>query len=265
MTLEPNSRSLRQPLALRLALMVLASVTLSHAAANFNAPNPSNAVNLPSYIDFGDNNCPTGGGVSGVTTNGGLGLTLAGSATLQGFGAQSSCNFTMYWQGIGSGAFVGSTATAAANIIFSVPFDVTVTNCSISVFINGISEATYTCTPSQQQLPPNAPTPQMRTLTLRPNGPAAQTTYTLSAQNFPVPPLLSSYSIRLAVTAHWNDTATTIFSVNVPGNTSIDILSQAGTVSVPALSPLALLMTGIMLLSLAGFGILRRESVNPLR
>jgi hypothetical protein len=46
----------------------------------------------------------------------------------------------------------------------------------------------------------------------------------------------------------------------VPSASSIDILAQVS--AVPALSPLALCMTAILLLCLAGFGFLRRRSTG---
>ncbi len=223
--------------SLQVALVVFTASAGVHAAT-FNSPNPSNASSLPTYIDFDDNNCPSNGSLTGSATNGGSGLTLSGSGTLQGFGNIGYiCYMTMYWQGTGSGSL--TSATIAPNFTLTVPADVT-TTCTLTVFINGVQEAQYNCNLAS------------------PGG-----TFSLAAQNLPVPATLSTYSVRLAITASWTDLGTTTFSVNIPSATSIDIASVGGTppTTTPAPSSLILGVSGILLVSLLGFGLGRRRAV----
>ena len=79
----------------------------------------------------------------------------------------------------------------------------------------------------------------------------------LTGQTVPVPSSLTSWQVNLIVNATWDDTTNNFpFVVTVLPDSSIDILAQIGAVG--ALSALAFGMTAILLLSLAGMGILRR-------
>jgi hypothetical protein len=217
---------------------LIAFAVASAHAATFNAPNPGTGPS-PSYVDYDDDNCannPSTSSAVGSVTNGGLGLTLSGNAAITGFGLNGGrCTLTMYWQGTGSGVFAGTT-TITPNFTLTVPADVTIT-CTLTVFISGTQEAQYNCAEAS------------------PGG-----TFSLSPQTLPVPGTLSTYSVQLAIVATWTDTARTIFSVNVPSGASIDLLTgTAAPSATPAPSSLALSVTGILLLTLVGFGFLRRR------
>jgi hypothetical protein len=160
------------PLAARIALVGLAvSVPAPAEVVSFNPPSTS--------FDTHDDNCnysnySGGGSMTGAVTNGGLGVTLSGNDSFQGYSVSGVCHLTMSWQGTGSGAFPG-TAKVAANFILTVPADVTIT-CSLTVFINGIQEAQFDCGKAS------------------PGG-----TFSLPAQVFPVPATLSSYLVQLYI------------------------------------------------------------------
>jgi hypothetical protein len=243
-------------LALRMAPMALIAVAAAYATPSFNGPNSTSAQTNPSYLDFDDNNCPSSGNLSGAATNGGLGVTFSGNASITGFGASAQCVIGMVWVGGGSGTFNGTTATVASNFTITAPADVVVNSWTLTVFINGSQVSTYGCTAS---LPPGFRALALRSNTGQPT--SCSGNYPTSPQSFTVPASLSSYKVQLYVYATWTDTGTTTLTVSVPGSTSIDILAQ-GASAVPALSPLAFIMTGILLLSLAGFGILRRTSTG---
>ncbi|HYL35853.1 MAG TPA: hypothetical protein VEV17_08085 [Bryobacteraceae bacterium] len=214
----------------RIALMVLAVAALAQAVT-FNPPTPS--------IDTHDGNCTFGGSLAGAATNGGAGVTLSGNGSMQGFGLNGGvCRITLNWPGTGSGAFPGATATVTSIFTLNVPADVSVSTCLLTVFINGIQETQINC----------------------PTGSGGA--FGLAPQSFPVPASLNSYLVQLDIVAQWSDTVHTVFSVSVPGPTSIDILAQAGLPSGPAPPTLVLTLTGILLLSLVGFGILRRQSAG---
>jgi hypothetical protein len=145
-TVRLKSLPARRSPALRMALLTLFAVGAAQAAVTFNAPNSANAQTLPSYIDFDDNNCPSNpiANPTGTVTNGGQGLSLSGSGSIQGYGELASCYMTMYWQGTGSGTF-GSTATITPSFTVTIPSDVTIT-CTVTVYINGTQQAQYNCT-----------------------------------------------------------------------------------------------------------------------
>ena len=105
----------------------------------------------------------------------------------------------------------------------------------LTVFINGMQEAQFNCGESS------------------PGG-----TFSLPAQTFPVPATLSSYLVQLYIVATWSPTAMAPYStvsVNVPPDSSIDILTQGGVPGTPAPPTLVLTLIGILFLSLIAFGI----------
>lgn len=211
------------------ALIALATA-VGAQAATFNAP-------APASIDFDDNNCPSAGSLTGVVTNGGAGLSLSGSATVQGYTVSATCYMSMTWSGTGSGSFTGTT-TVTPNFTLVIPADVEIT-CTLTIFINGIQEAQYNC---YEDVPGG--------------------TYSLSPQTIPVPATLSTYSVQLVIQPHWTDTGTTTFSVTVAPDTSIDIMTTTSAPTTPAPSSLILTLTGILLVGLVGFGYLRRQSAG---
>jgi hypothetical protein len=233
----------RNSLALRVILLALFALTQADAA--FNAPYPFGQGPSPttSYVDTDDNNCANGtANLGGVVTNGGLGLSLTGAASLNnsnGLGGYS-CILNFVWQGTASGT-VGSTATISSN------FNFTLTNvisfaCTLTVFANGNQVAQFNCVP--------------------PSG----SSFIQTTQNFTVPANWTSYMVVLATSAQLTQGALSTFGVTVPSNTSIDIGTVSGSpaptpTGVPALSPAALGITGMLLL-LVGYATLRRAKAG---
>src|ERR1017187_6702302 len=219
-------------LALRVAPIALVAVAVAHATPSFNAPSSTR-------FDTDDENCNHGGALSGAVTHGGLGVTLSGNATLTGYGEASPCFIGMIWQGTGSGAFSGTTATIGSNLTITAPSDVVINSWTLTVYIDGSQVTTYGCTTSCSGTFPTLP------------------------HSFTVPTTLSTWEVDLYVNASWTDTGETTLTVSVPSSSSIDLLaSGAPAPTVPALTPLALIMTAILLLGLVGFGILRRTSTG---
>jgi hypothetical protein len=115
--------------------------------------------------------------------------------------------------------------------------------CTLEVFINGTLIERSNCTNTGQ------------------GG-----TYSPGPQTFPAPPTLSTYSVNLFIDGHWSDDGGIVGGtviVNVPNGTSIDLLSGPPSgVAAPTLSPFALFTTLILLVGLAGLGMLRRDSTR---
>lgn len=222
------------------ALMIFGAVSAAAVPASFgfNAPTGSPS----SYIDFDDNNCPSSTLIApgGNVTNGGSGLSLYGQGSIQGYGEMASCYMAFYWTGTGQGLFPGTTATVTPDVTFSVPADVTISSCTLTVSINGTQEKQITCSIGSGGV------------------------FSLPAQSFPVPTTLSTYQVVLAINAQWTDTQRTILTVNVPGETSIDLLAQAALPGTPAPSTLILTMLGIVLLAMIGFAMTRRKAAGSL-
>jgi hypothetical protein len=210
-------------LVLRVALTALFAVALAHAAPSFNAPNYTN-------VDYDDDNCNTSPGtLSGAVTNGGLGVSLYGSGSMSANWTYN-CEMTLIWQGTGSGAFYGTTATVSSNFTMTVPSDVTVSSCTLTVYVNATQEGQFSCgTGNGNQV--------------------------LSAQTFTVPASLSTYEVKLDIIAYWTDAAGSTLTVSVSPATSIDLLALAApaTPTVPTLSTAALGALGLLL---AGAGAL---------
>jgi hypothetical protein len=249
-------------LALRAVPLAFLAVTAAHAfpannALTFNAPNYTNI----------SNSCSGGssGSLAGRSTNAGLGLQLSGSGSVSSnAGGGAPCTLTYTWSGTGSGLFGGTTGNIYSQV--SPGFTITpgahvfVVGWNLSVLINGSPAGQFSCTTTIAN-------PYM---TLR-RGPAPRvggTNCALPASpsgTFTVPSSLSTWQVVLDVAATWNygDGAESL-TVNVPDAGSIDLLAQAYVAppNVPALTPLAFGMTAILLLSLAGFGILRRGSTG---
>jgi len=255
--LNTNARRLVLRAAL-VASMAMAAHAVTSNALVFNAPGSTSVSDNCSGSDT--INTP----LTGATANGGPGLTLSGDATLSVFpSAGTQCTLTMTWSGTGSGTFGGTTGT-----IFSktspgftiVPgTEVFVTGWNLTVFINGNSAGQVNCAttiPNPYLLDVRAPKPRNQAL-----GGVDCSQAASPAGTFAVPSTLSTWRVVLAVTAAWyfTDFAQPL-EVTVPPGGSIDLSATPGASIVPALTPLAFGMTAILLLSLAGLGILRRES-----
>jgi hypothetical protein len=217
-----------------IALIMLVAGALAQAAV-FGTPTAS--------FNTYDSNCnyanySGGGSITGSVTNGGSGVTLSGNDSFQGYSQNGVCYLGLNWQGTGSGGFSGTT-TVTPNFTLTVPADVTIT-CSLTVTVNGTQEAQFNCGESS------------------PGG-----TYSLAAQNLPVPATLSSYAVQLLIVATWSPNAVAPYStvsVNVQPHSSIDILSPGGgAAATPAPPALMLAVIGIVFLSLIAFGIQRRK------
>jgi hypothetical protein len=238
-------------LALRVAPLALMAVAAAHAG---NSTLSFNALSSGTVSD----SCSGGSAVitalAGAPTSGGLGLTLSGAARLPGPAASGvPCSLTMSWNGNGSGLFPGTSATLGSTFTVAAPYDVAINSCTVTVYLNGVQAAQFnpSCT--------SAATPTFRG-GFAPRISNRQIPVSLTGQTFSVPSSLSSWQVNLVVTGTWIDSNAYPFSVTVPSASSIDILAQVS--AVPALSPLALCTTVILLLCLAGFGILHRRSAG---
>jgi hypothetical protein len=259
-----NRNALR--IALRAVPLAFVAVTAPHAIAVqnpnaliFNAPNSTSIANSCSG--------GTSGSLGGTSTNAGLGLQLYGSGSVSyNASGNAPCTLTYTWSGAGSGLFGGATGNVYEQV--SPGFTITpgahvfVTGWNLSVFINGSSAGQFSCTtslynPFQLSLRGLAPRGSGGTDCALPANPSG---------TFAVPASLSTWRVVLAVTATWNfGDGAELLTVNVPAAGSIDLLAQQGSPvvpNVPALTPLAFGMTAILLLSLAGVGILRRKSAG---
>jgi len=234
-------------IALRAAPLALFAVGVAHAL-------PANSVvwGTPTSSTVSSGCGASGSNMGGITDTNGLRLRLYGLATGNSVGG-SPCTMTMSWVGTGSGPFYGNTGTLNANFSIAETGFATVSGWVLTVTINGNALPTYTCTAS-------APPPLYRGFAPRGGGTTCLGSTTLTGQTFPVSGSLSTWRVDLAVTANYSDGGTV--TVNVPGLTSIDLLAQTPAINVPALSPAAFIMTGILLFSLAGFGLLRRTSAD---
>ena len=238
-------------LVLRVGPLALMAVTAAHAG---NSTLSFNALTTGTVSDSCSGGSAVVTALAGGPTNGGLGLTLSGAASLPGPAASSvPCSLTMSWTGNGSGLFPGTTATVGSTFTIAAPYDVAINSCTVTVYLNGVQAGQFnpSCT--------SAAAPTFRG-GFAPRITNRQIPVSLTGQAFSVPSSLSSWQVNLVVTGTWIDTNPFPFSVTVPSATSIDILAQVS--AVPALSPLALGMTAILLLCLAGFGILRRRSAG---
>lgn len=248
-------------LALRAAPLALMAVAAAHAGSSgltFNGPSSTSVSDSCS----GSDSIQTP--LAGASASGGLGLTLSGSASVSYWaGLGAPCTLTMTWSGTGSGAFGGTVGTifskTSPGFTIAPGAHVFVTGWNLSVIIDGNSAGQASCTttiPDPFEQPGfRAPAPrypgQGGTDCSQPASPGG---------TFAVPSTLSTWQVILQVSATWNnnDFAESL-GVSVPPGGSIDLLAQ-GVTLVPALTPLAFGMTAILLLSLAGFGILRRHS-----
>lgn len=252
-----NKNALRMALrAVPLALMAVAA----HAASNtliFSAPNSTSVSDNCSGV----NSITTP--LAGASVNGGLGLSLSGDATVSADVAVGTpCTLTMTWSGIGSGLFGGTTGSVfsrtSPGFTITPGTDVFVTGWNLSVLINGNAAGQVSCTTtiSNPYAPGfRAPAPRNNVGGINCSLPASP------SGTFAVPSTLSTWQVILQVSAIWDygDGPVTL-EVTVPPALSIDLLAAQGSPSVPALTPLVFCMTAILLLSLAGFGILRRNS-----
>jgi hypothetical protein len=248
-----QARSLLTRNALRVAPLALVVVGVAYAT-------PSNTLTFfAPYLTSTDDNCGglDGGLLSGTPTNGGLGLSLYGTGTMSYSGSGASCTMTLSWTGTGSGLFGGTTGTVSS--LIQPGFTITPQNGSIwvngwnlSVSINGNPASQIASCSSN-------PPPTLRKFTPQ-VGFSSCSGGSSPSGSFTVPSSLSTWRVVLAVAATWYNSSTATLTVNVSTAGSIDLLAQQGTPAVPALTPLAFITTAMLLLSLAGFGILRRNS-----
>ncbi len=255
-------------IALRAVPLAFLAAAAAHAVPNpnaliFNAPNGTNITN----------SC--GGGTSAVTTplggastNNGLGLSLWGDATISpNVSYGTPCTMTMTWSGTGSGLFGGTTGSlysrSTPGFTVSTPNGfIYVSGWNLSVSINGNTPTQLSCTSTVV----NQFLDTVRAL--RPRGTLGGvdcSVGTIPSGTFAVPTSLSTWQVILAVTGVWYyGEGPQPMEVSVSSNGSIDLLATQGSpvTTVPALAPLAFAMTSILLLCLAGFGILRRNSTG---
>ena len=196
-------------MALRAIPLALMAVAVAHAGragsqASFSAPGTTSITG-----------CTDGatGSLAGSPTNGGLGLTLSGSASYGSFG-ETACDLTMVWSGNGSGPFYGSTGTLNSDFTITATPGIFVTGWNLIVKINGTQRGAYSCTaPDERDL--------SRRLAPRITAAACTGPTTLTGQTFNLPATLSNWEGDLQVTAVYGDGGT--LTVNVPGATSIDL------------------------------------------
>ena len=251
-----NGNALR--MALRAAPLALLAVAAAHANSSFNAPT-FGGVALPNCS--GATSAGTAPSFGGTPTNGGLGLNLYGSASMTGPTGPGTCTLTMTWQGTGSGSFYGSTGALNSSFTITPPGDAAVNSYNLTVLINGTQEYTNTCG--------TIPEVQQGNEDLRGLAPRGSTLcsgpISILGQTFSVPSgSLSTwtYEVDLTVIATWSDDGQGVLWTYVPSNSTITLLAQSPPTNVPALTPMAFIMTAMLLLCLAGAGLLRRTSAG---
>lgn len=134
-------------LALRAVPLAMIAVAVAHANPSFGVPN-SMGVGTPTCLSGGGAaaNAGTNPSFGSLSTDANLGISLFGSASLQGPSFSDTCTFTLQWKGGGSGTLYGSTGSLNSGIsITNVPDDITVNSYTITVFINGTQEGVYHC------------------------------------------------------------------------------------------------------------------------
>jgi hypothetical protein len=142
----------------------------------------------------------------------------------------------MVWKGTGSGTLIGNTGSMGANFTITTPANVTTSEWSINVFINGTRATARVCIPLT--LPGG--------LTSGCGGPISVETL-----SFTSPDSLSSYEVDFTVYATWNDASNSTGTISLPGSSSIDLAASFGPASVPALSSEGLFLTALMLAAAA--------------
>lgn len=224
-------------LALRAIPMALVAVAAAHATPTFNAPTSTSIS--------GCSGGTTGGSLTGAAANGGAEMSLSGSASVS-VPSSGYCNLLMVWKGTASGAF--ASASYSSRFVITPPSNVTVTAYSLTILINGVAQTTVTCS---SQLEETALKPVSK---LKPNGAVligCGGTITVPLTNLSASGALSTYEADLSVTGYWYTSNQSTLNVNVPAGATIDIFAT-GPVAVPALSPLTLTGTAL-LLALAAF------------
>jgi hypothetical protein len=235
----PRKWSFASTLAMAAFTAFAPTASASERAFGFGSPT---AGSPNTYIDFDDDNCTT---ATTIAPNGfetvNEGVVLYGAGSIQGFGSAATCSMTFNWTGTMAGALpVGgqpTTATVTPEFTITVPADVNFT-CTLTVYINGAQESQIGCSSLNSGV------------------------FTLPAQTFPLPGGASSYRVVLVTSATWTDTQTTTFSVNVPGETSIDLNLGPSTPTTPAPPALMLTISGLVLLGLMWLVFLRRKTAN---
>jgi hypothetical protein len=221
--------------------MALVAVAVAHANPTFNAPN-NTSISLGNSCAGG----ATSGSLGGSVTNGGLGITLSGNASLTYNIAPGTCTLLMVWKGTGSGAFNGTTASIGSNFTITPPSNVTIYSYNLAILINGVQERQFTCSVELGQ-PLNANRRAASKVVF--GGNSCSGPISVPTQSFSVPGNLNSYEVDLSVNGAWNDANHTTMTVSVPSSTSIDLLAP-GTptpVAAPALSSSALAATALLL------------------
>jgi len=227
--------------AIPVALMVVAA---AHADPSFSAPNSTN-------INNGCSGGAVSGSLAGSPTNGGLGLTLSGSAT-QAI-ANNNCGVTLQWKGNGSGSFVGATENIASTFTITPPSDGSVRSWTLTVLVNGTQQAQFSCTALVTA--PNihvAPRPTL-------GNTSCTGTQTVPSSAFNVPASLSNWEVDLAVNFFYGPSGNAA-TVSVPSAASIDLLAAGSAAApVPALTPVSLAATSVLLLALAVYAMFGRK------
>ena len=225
--------------ALRAAAMAMVTVAAVQATPTFSFNAPSS-----NSISTACSGGATSGSLAGAVTNGGLGITLSGNANLTHSDFAGNCNYLLKWAGTGAGAFNGSTANLSSNFTLTAPNNAFITGYTLTVLVNGVQQKQVNCA----QAPTQPSIAKLRANFVNQNcsGPV-----TIPTQTFPVPATLSSYEVDLSINATWTDPTGSSVTVSVPSNSSIDITAQGAPASAPALSPVGLIATAIMLAGLA--------------
>jgi hypothetical protein len=190
--------------------LALAVVAIAHATPTFNAPSNTTVT------DVGASGGINSSSLTGSVTNGGLGVTLSGNANTWSGGVTD-----LIWQGTGSGSFSGGTwggnFTITAPGLSSWALNLTVNN--------GTPIALYTC-----------------------NTGSCLTGISQTNQPFTVPAVSGNWTWKVDLTITSGLCCTLV--VTIPPHASIDILGFPLTSSVPAVTPLALGATALLLLAL---------------
>jgi hypothetical protein len=179
----------------------------------------------------------SGTSLNGSVTSGGMGLTLSGAATVRG---ASNCSLDFNWQGTGRGNFLGSNGTVGASFTFARVSAVFVPSWTLVATFNGVPQTLASCN----------------------SGSGAACTAPVSFSNLAATlptglPNSWTWSVDLTVNALFGGGAT--LTVNIPPDTSIDLLGPAAPVPVPAVTPMALWVTAILLAGL-GFYMVHRNA-----
>lgn len=239
-------------IAFRALPLALFAVGLAHAANNGG----------PLVFSAPSNMTVSGTGCGAAATTPLAGQVYNSSTAVRLYGAvyatnPENCNLLIKWSGTGSGLMYGGNLTLNDSFTITPDTFTSISGWTLTVIINGNSTSVDGCTVPQQQ---------QGFMSFKPQGSGGGYGATCmgavlsNGLSIPVSGALSTWEVDLQINGVASDGGG--LTVNVPGLTSIDLLGQSSPAPVPALSPLAFIMTGLLLFSLAGFGLLRRTSAD---